>query len=130
MVSIMIDPSFSNSIWCTSMLAGLVAQLKAKRIPFRQIEDFSQLPENCRYIFLVGSDDTWVRSVLKVCNSLGVYPIFLGNEAYHFSEFDYFRIAGIYEQVTKEEILTFIQTVVTPERLCMAVIHPKKEATS
>lgn len=94
MVSIMIDPSFSNSIWCSSMLAGLVSQLKVKRIPFRQIEDFSQLPENCRYIFLVGSDDTWVRSVLKVCNSLGVYPIFLGNEANHFSEFEYSTVCS------------------------------------
>ena len=47
--------------------------------------------------------------------------------AYHFSHFDYFRIPHIYQQITKEEILEFIQTVVTPERMCLAVITPKQE---
>jgi len=45
--------------------------------------------------------------------------------AYHFSKFDYFRIPHIYEQITKEEILEFIQTVVTQDRMCLAVIAPK-----
>ncbi len=48
--------------------------------------------------------------------------------AYHFSKFDYFRIPEIYEQITKEEIQAFIQTVVTEKRMCMAVITPKEEA--
>ena len=47
--------------------------------------------------------------------------------AYHFSKFDYFRIPGIYQQITKEEIQKFLQTAVTHERMCMAVITPKKE---
>jgi len=46
--------------------------------------------------------------------------------AYHFSKFDYFRIPKIYEQVTKEEIQEFIQNVVIQNRMCMAVITPKK----
>ncbi len=48
--------------------------------------------------------------------------------AYHFSGFDYFRIPEIYEQVTREEIQEFIKTAVTQERMCLAVITPKKEA--
>ena len=44
--------------------------------------------------------------------------------AYHFSKFDYFRIPHIYEQITKEEILEFIKTVVTEARMCLAVITP------
>jgi len=47
--------------------------------------------------------------------------------AYHFSQFDYFRIPKIYQQITKDEIQQFLQTVVTPQRMCMAVIHPKQE---
>ena len=47
--------------------------------------------------------------------------------AYHFSQFDYFRIPMIYQQITKEEIKEFLQTVVTPQRMCMAVITPKSE---
>ena len=46
--------------------------------------------------------------------------------AYHFSQFDYFRIPKIYEQITKEEIQEFIRTTVTQERMCMAVITPKE----
>lgn len=47
--------------------------------------------------------------------------------AYHFSKFDYFRIPGIYQQITKEEIQKFLQAAVTHERMCMAVITPKEE---
>ena len=47
--------------------------------------------------------------------------------AYHFSKFDYFRIPGIYQQITKEEIQNFLQAAVTHERMCMAVITPKEE---
>ena len=48
--------------------------------------------------------------------------------AYHFSKFDYFRIPDIYGQVTKEELQEFLQTVVTENRMCMAVITPKEES--
>ena len=34
------------------------------------------------------------------------------------------------QQVAKEELQTFIQRTVTPERMCMAVITPKEEAIS
>ena len=47
--------------------------------------------------------------------------------AYHFSKFDYFRIPGIYQQITKEEVQKFLQAAVTHERMCMAVITPKEE---
>ena len=50
--------------------------------------------------------------------------------AYHFSKFDYFRTPQIYQQITKEEIQEFIRAVVTPERMCMAVITPKEEEAS
>ena len=49
--------------------------------------------------------------------------------AYHFSHFDYFRIPHVYQQITKEEIQAFIKTVVTPERMCMAVITPNEEVS-
>ncbi len=47
--------------------------------------------------------------------------------AYHFSQFDYFRIPQIYEEVTREEIQEFIKAVVTRHRMCLAVITPNKE---
>lgn len=47
--------------------------------------------------------------------------------AYHFSKFDYFRIPALYGQVTCEDVRQFIKTVITPDRMCLAVIHPKEE---
>ena len=43
--------------------------------------------------------------------------------AYYFSGFDYFRFPEVYRMVQEQEILDFIQTVVTPERCCLSVIH-------
>ena len=47
--------------------------------------------------------------------------------AYHFSKFDYFRIPDLYRQVTAEDIRQFVKTVVTPDRMCLAVINPKED---
>ena len=47
--------------------------------------------------------------------------------AYHFSDFDYFRIPAVYQQVTKEDLQAFLRQAVTPARMCMAVITPKEE---
>jgi len=48
--------------------------------------------------------------------------------AYYFSKFDYFRIPDVYEKITREDIRQFINTVIDPQNMCMAVIHPKEDA--
>ena len=45
--------------------------------------------------------------------------------AYHFSGFDYFRFPEIYEKVTVQQVLAFLQEVVTEERCAMSVIQAK-----
>ena len=45
--------------------------------------------------------------------------------AYHFSGYDYFRFPEIYDGITREDILNFLQQVITNERCCMAIM--KKE---
>ena len=50
--------------------------------------------------------------------------------AYHFSGFDYFDFPRIYRQIGQEEILEFIQRVVTRERCAMSVIYPIKEESA
>jgi len=47
--------------------------------------------------------------------------------AYHFSKFDYFEIPAVYRQVTAADLTEFLQTVVTVDRMCLAVIDPKEE---
>ena len=46
--------------------------------------------------------------------------------AYHFSKFDYFEIPAVYRQVKAQDLIAFLQDVVTEERMCMAVIEPKE----
>ena len=43
--------------------------------------------------------------------------------AYHFSGFDYFRFPEIYQAVEAEELLEFLQQVVTPQRCCLSVLR-------
>ena len=44
--------------------------------------------------------------------------------AYHFSKFDYFRFPAVYRAVEREQLLEFIQRVVTDSRCSMSVILP------
>ena len=44
--------------------------------------------------------------------------------AYHFSDFDYFDFPGVYESVTREEVMQFLHRVVTEERCALSVINP------
>ena len=46
--------------------------------------------------------------------------------AYHFSGYDYFRFPELYQQITTNHVLEFLQRVVTPERCALAVIQPKE----
>ena len=94
MIAILVDPSFSRSVWCVSMLDGLVSQLKQKRLPFREIDDISQVDQDCKYIFLVATDDAWVRSALEACKKLGVSPILLSNESHHTYSSEYSTVCS------------------------------------
>ena len=47
--------------------------------------------------------------------------------AYHFSGFDYFQFPEVYESVKAEDVRSFIEQVVTPQRCCLSVIQPKEE---
>ena len=44
--------------------------------------------------------------------------------AYHFSDFDYFRFPELYEHVTQEDVLAFLDRVVRPERCAISIVDP------
>ncbi len=44
--------------------------------------------------------------------------------AYHFSGFDFFELPGLYNEISKEAVIEFIQTTVTEERCSLSVIDP------
>ena len=46
--------------------------------------------------------------------------------AYHFSGFDYFRFPEVYHSIEKEEIVAFLDRIVTADRCSLSVIQPIK----
>lgn len=44
--------------------------------------------------------------------------------AYHFSGFDYFDFPGVYESVTRQEVVEFLKNTVTEPRCALSVINP------
>lgn len=94
MVSILVDPSYSFSIWCTSMLQGLILCLKQKRLSFCRIDAPEQAPPDCRCVFVVGADDLWVRAALTEVNRMGMTPILLCNQAYHTFDCNYSTVCS------------------------------------
>lgn len=92
-VLIFLEPAYSGSMWCQNLLDGLLGVLKLKRIPYRIIGSLKEIREN-RYIFLIGSNNTWVKAVLRACNEIGTYPILLCNQTYHKFNADYSAICS------------------------------------
>ena len=48
--------------------------------------------------------------------------------AYHFCEFDYFGFPAVYADVKQEQIIAFLERVVTAERCALSIIEPKEES--
>ena len=47
--------------------------------------------------------------------------------AYHFSDFDYFRFPGLYDDITAAQVQEFLARVIQPERCAISIIDPVKE---
>ncbi len=94
MIPILVEPAYSNSVWCVSLLEGLTGEFKQKRIPFCRIDALEEVPPGERYLYLIGSDAEWVRAALTACNRIGVYPILLCNQSYHTFDADYSAVCS------------------------------------
>ena len=58
--------------------------------------------------------DSFSSTIFRVC-------------AYYLTDFDYFCIPGIYQQVTAAHILEFLKKTICRERCAMSIIYPKEE---
>ena len=50
--------------------------------------------------------------------------------AYHLSGFDYFRFPAVYQKISSGDVLEFLKTSVTKERMSLAVIYPNNQEES
>ena len=80
MVALLAEPLYACSIWGQKLTESLISQLKCKRIPFNQAVCMEDISEECRYLFVIGTDHEWVGSVLEVASYRGIYPILISNE--------------------------------------------------
>lgn len=81
MISILVEPSYSGSVWCQNMLKGLESGLKYKRIPYQYVSSLTELGDGCEYLYVIGSVPDWIRNVLTACNRMGIHPILLSNQS-------------------------------------------------
>ena len=49
--------------------------------------------------------------------------------AYHLSGFDYFRFPSVYQKIRSQDVLDFLKTTVTRDRMSLAVIYPNEEVS-
>ena len=47
--------------------------------------------------------------------------------AYHLSGFDYFRFPAIYRDIRAEDVCRFLKTIITKDRMSLAVIYPDRQ---
>ena len=47
--------------------------------------------------------------------------------AYYLSDFDYFRFPAIYRDIRAEDVCRFLKTIITKDRMSLAVIYPDKQ---
>lgn len=88
-VLILAGPDYEQSIWCQKMIGALVARLKYKRMPWRQLTALGAAEPGSRYIYLLGSDGGWIEAALQAANAAALHPVLLCNQAYHAYDANY-----------------------------------------
>ncbi len=81
-IKIICEEAYEKSIWCKQILSGLTRELKKKRHHYSQsncIEDI----KNSSTIYIIGTNYNWLDLVIRFCNSKGIIPIVLCNQANH-----------------------------------------------
>lgn len=89
MVKILAEEGYTNSIWCIRLIDDLTKRLRYKRIAYRQISSLQEATPGDGFIYLIGSDYTWLESALQACNAMEIYPILLCNQAEHTFDAEY-----------------------------------------
>lgn len=78
MVSIITEPGFSGSNWCQTIKESLVEQLRLKRIPFSEENEY--VSDGSDGVFLIASDYSFIKTAVNKLNSAGIQPIVICNQ--------------------------------------------------
>ncbi len=82
MLKIISEGRFYDSVWCKNILSGLTNQLKKKRRTYyEQVEGQGEITiRQGDDVFLVGTNDVWIRERVKHCNEFDVVPYVICNQ--------------------------------------------------
>ena len=79
-INIICEEAFEKSIWCKQLLSGLTSELKKKRLHYDKYSHIDAV-ENNTTVYIVGTNYNWLNHAIRVCNSKGIVPIILCNQA-------------------------------------------------
>ena len=83
MILVFEEPSYARSVWCQSLVRGLVAELKLKRAAFRFVSSAQELSAQAKendFVYIIGSGEGWITASLALAERAGAYPILLSNQ--------------------------------------------------
>ena len=83
MILIFEDPNYAKSVWCQSLVRGLVSELKLKRAAFRFVSSAQELSSQANegdFVYIIGSGSGWITASLALAERAGAYPILLSNQ--------------------------------------------------
>lgn len=79
-VKIICEEDFAESIWCKSLLGGLIKELKKRRITYEQVFDADAI-ENQEPVFVIGLTNMWTEQIVERCNMAKCSPVVLSNQS-------------------------------------------------
>lgn len=96
-VYLFIEPEYENSPWCNSILQGLRSAFSYKKRSLTPITSLDNLnsAQKGSFLILVGSNHSWIKSVLLNEKVKALNPVILSSQSYH-------SLPGIYSYVTSD----------------------------
>lgn len=80
LVEILTEPDFEESSWGRVINESLFSALVKKKINFTKIENLLQISkkDTTHFLFVIGSDEKWLKNVISICSKNKIHPILLG----------------------------------------------------
>ena len=79
-MKIICEEAYEDSIWSKQLLAGLIKELKKRRIGYEQMKHAEDL-ETADQVCVIGFGDAWTEAIVEKSNALGVVPVVLSGRS-------------------------------------------------
>lgn len=96
-IEILTEPAFEQSSWGKAIAESLALSLTKKKMDFHILESSNQIAKKSEshFLFVIGSDEKWLKYTISLCEKNKIHPILLGNLPKG-------RLSGIFSTVTSD----------------------------